>query len=183
MCRLTHDLFLLTHKILFQLRGGKDSQTYSKKDDAEAFETTEFPYKVGSLGLLDLLLIFFVKDLPSPPNSKFRLQIFCGIWNFNLFHFSSRTGNFQLLSFLPPEKWDERKKGAGTLEERISIEMSICTFRKGRDYEMFVSSRFFPKGKKNEHFRCVTGRNGQIGANVTATLQGKESGSVLVKKV
>ncbi|ULT82989.1 hypothetical protein L3Y34_012312 [Caenorhabditis briggsae] len=29
-----------------QLRAGKDSQTYSKKDNPEAFETTEFPYKV-----------------------------------------------------------------------------------------------------------------------------------------
>uniref|UniRef100_A0A1I7TC53 Thrombospondin type 1 domain protein n=1 Tax=Caenorhabditis tropicalis TaxID=1561998 RepID=A0A1I7TC53_9PELO len=29
-----------------QLRGGKESQSYSKKDNAEAFETTEFPYKV-----------------------------------------------------------------------------------------------------------------------------------------
>ncbi|CAL2050396.1 unnamed protein product [Caenorhabditis brenneri] len=29
-----------------ELRAGKDSQMYNKKDNAEAFETTEFPYKV-----------------------------------------------------------------------------------------------------------------------------------------
>lgn len=31
----------------FQLRGGKEQPAYDKKDNPEAFETTEFPYKVG----------------------------------------------------------------------------------------------------------------------------------------